>query len=138
MMIEEKLNYIYKLNETYDPYRIANNSEINIIHIPLDSETYGLTIRNNRSSTIILNSTVDENLSEFVLCHELGHSFLHQSASTPFMRNFGAPSQIYKLEAEANRFAFRLLKHHYEELEYMSKDQIVSYFQLPKYFTHYI
>ena len=137
-MIDNVLDNIFKVNETYEPYTIAKNHDISIVHSPLDVDTYGLTIRNNRCSTILLNSETHENIQEFVLCHEIGHCFLHKSASTPFMRNYGAPAQVSKIEAEANRFAFQLLKRNYGEMEYMTKEQIITYFNLENYMMNYI
>ncbi|MFK8243887.1 MULTISPECIES: ImmA/IrrE family metallo-endopeptidase [unclassified Facklamia] len=136
--IEKAVEKAFKLAESYEPYKIAKNNDVDILDIPLDFDTFGMTIRNHRHSSIILNSLIHENLREFVLCHELGHIFLHKQASTPFMRSVGAPSQVLKIEAEANRFAFELLRNQYEELDFMTKDQIVDYFQLPKYMKDYI
>ncbi|MHA3226111.1 ImmA/IrrE family metallo-endopeptidase [Globicatella sulfidifaciens] len=137
-MIEEQLDKIYKLNESYDPYMIAKRNDIDILNYPMDENTFGLTVRNNRCSTILLNDYIHENLKEFVLCHELGHSFMHKYVSTPFMRSTGAPSRILKIESEAHKFAFALLKRNYEELDYMTKEQIINYFQLPSWMERYI
>lgn len=137
-MIYKTIDKIFRLNETYDAYKITKNHKINVLDTQLGADTFGFTMRNSRRNTIILNEEINENLKEFVLCHELGHCFLHKTASTPFMRNVGAPSQILKMEAEANTFAFELLRRHYDELNYMTPDQIIEYFELPNYMKNYI
>lgn len=40
--------------------------------------------------------------------HELGHSILHQSANTPFLKSF-TYLPVDKMEIEANKFAIELL-----------------------------
>lgn len=138
-MIAKKLQQIFKASGSYNPYTIAKSYNINIIELPLDkANTYGLTVCNNRKTTIILNDNMDNNLKEFVLCHELGHVFLHGNISTPFMRNIGSPTQVIKIEAEAHRFAFLLLKHQHDELKYMTKENIVKYFKLESWMTRFI
>lgn len=137
-MIYKQLDKLFTIHETYNPYKIAKERKIDIIEMPLGEETYGLTVRNNRFSTFIIDDSIHENTKEFVLCHELGHSVLHKQANTPFMRSVGAPSQILKMEAEANTFAFELLRRHYDELNYMTPEQIVEYFELPNYMKNYI
>lgn len=137
-MIYEQLDKLFTIHETYNPYKIAKERKIDIIEMPLGEETYGLTVRNNRFSTFLIDDSIHENTKEFVLCHELGHNILHKQANTPFMRSVGAPSQILKMEAEANTFAFELLRRHYDELNYMTPEQIVEYYQLPNYMMNYI
>ncbi|WP_273478084.1 ImmA/IrrE family metallo-endopeptidase [Ignavigranum ruoffiae] len=137
-MIEKEIEKVYKSCESFDPYIISKNKRIDILKYPLDLETCGLSVRNNRYSTIIINDNIDENLQEFTLCHELGHSVLHKNINTPFMRTTGAPSSVSKIESEAHQFAFKLLRFHYEELQYMTKEDILNYYSLPLWMERFL
>lgn len=137
-MIYDTLDKLFTIHETYNPYKIAKERNIDIIEMPLGEQTYGMTVNNNRFSTFLIDNDIHENTKEFVVCHELAHNILHRHASTPFMREVGAPSQILKMEAEANTFAFELLRRHYEELIYMTPEQIIDYYHLPNYMQQFI
>lgn len=138
MTIGDEIDKLYRAHATYDARRIAKDRKIDILVTPLDSETCGLTVRNNRFSTIILNECIEENLRDYTLCHELGHCILHRQASTPFMRSVSTSSTIMRMEAEAHRFAFKLLNRQYTELSHMSKESIVEYFGLPYHFIRFM
>ena len=137
-MIDEKIKELHNKHGTIDPYLLTEKIKIDILNLPLDDKTFGLTVRNNRHSTIILNSFIDDNLREFVLCHEIGHNVLHKSYNTPFMRHMKSNSLVSKIEAEAHRFAFEMLKSNYEELSYMTDYDIVDYYGLPTRMVEYI
>lgn len=138
MTVSDEIKKLYRAHATYDARRIAKERKIDILTVPLDDLTCGLTVRNNRYSTIILNETIAENLQEYTLCHELGHCIMHKQASTPFMRTVGTSAQISKMEAEAHRFAFALLKHQHEELTDMSKESVLNYYGLDGWMSDYL
>lgn len=138
MTVSDEIKKLYRAHATYDARRIAKERKIDILTVPLDDLTCGLTVRNNRYSTIILNETIAENLQEYTLCHELGHCVLHKQASTPFMRSVSVSSSIMRMEAEAHRFAFELLNRQYAELSLMSQEAIAEYFGLPHHFVRFM
>lgn len=138
MTIGDEVDKLYRAHATYDARRIAKDKKIDILVMPLDSDTCGLTVRNSRFNTIILNELIEENLQEYTLCHELGHCVLHKQASTPFMRSVSVSSSIMRLEAEAHCFAFELLNRQYAELSLMSKEAIAEYFGLPHHFVRFM
>lgn len=126
-MIDEYVDKLYKKLDTHDSKLIAKERKIDVLRLPLDSDTCGLTVRNSRFSTIIINDLINDPLQEYTLCHELGHCIMHQSASTPFMRNFGSSVQVSKNEAEAHRFAFELLRRQYDELNEMPNESVLEF-----------
>ena len=137
-MIQDAILKIYKQHGTYEPKKIADQKDISILYIDLDIESYGMTICSNRCKTIIINSRIPDRLQEFTIAHELGHCFLHNELSTPFMRRSCAYSTISKLEAEAHQFAFILLSKVHPEMCLMNKYTVIEYFCLPAFMERFM
>ena len=60
MTIGDEVDKLYRAHATYDARRIAKDKKIDILVMPLDSDTCGLTVRNSRFNTIILNELIEK------------------------------------------------------------------------------
>ncbi|MBS4462238.1 ImmA/IrrE family metallo-endopeptidase [Aerococcaceae bacterium zg-B36] len=124
--------------DTANPYLIAERAGIAIIPTPLAEENYGFRLSSGRSTSILINEATEENLQLFTLAHELGHCFLHKDINTAFFRKINVGTKIIKIEAEANTFAFALLKNYMPYLQHTNEDEILKYFNLPYNLKPYI
>ena len=101
-------NLIEKYN-TYDPYKLCEKLQINILYTDIGS-IKGYFKKVLRKKYIVINEKLDERNELIVLCHELGHAILHQTKDISFMKkNFIYYSN--SLENEANEFAREILKY---------------------------
>ena len=69
----------------------------------------GFFLQQDGVCSVMLNSSLDEDTKNFVLAHELGHAFLHQSYTDQSFHDFGLFTDHSQLEYEANLFAADLL-----------------------------
>lgn len=126
IIIEEDVNKLVKLHETCDPIRLAKLCGCNILYSDLDADTWGFTVNNNRCNTIIVNQHLKKELQKFTIAHELGHVRLHKGISTPFLKKVARGSFIPTIEKEANMYAFSILCKNVNNIDTMTKYQILD------------
>lgn len=128
--IEEDVNKLIKLHETHNPIRLAKQIGCKILYSDLDSDTWGFTVNNNRCNTIVVNQYLNPEIRNFTIAHELGHVRLHKGISTPFLRKVVRGSFIPKIEKEANEFAFKVLCKDIDDLNNLTKYEILDHLGL--------
>lgn len=130
--IKREVDKLIKLHKTTLPSKLANLCGCEIIYLKLSSDTWGFTVKKSRIHTIVINQSLEENVQEFVIAHELGHAKLHSGISTPFLRRVTKGSFIPSVEYEANRFAFNVLLSGIDDKELYTKYQILELLGLPE------
>lgn len=132
-----------KIKQQYDyniPRQLVNDAGVKLLEMPLDDKTGGMSVTNNRCSTIILNAEWDDHYLDFVMLHELAHLKLHKHESTPFYRRVGNDQFIPQNEHEANSLAMRLLldlKDH-DVICQLTKYQLMDYLGVDLYLAQYV
>lgn len=107
MKTKDIVEALCKKYDTRNPFEIAHQKKIMVIHEPLGSIN-GYYNRCYRQSFIHINSDLEREQQLFTCAHELGHAVLHPKANAPFLRA-NTFFSINKLEIEANKFAVNLL-----------------------------
>ena len=128
---------LFKRHNTNDPYTIIEKCDYEIVTMELPEDTWGLMVRSNRCCTIFIDENLPDHIQKFVASHELGHCRLHKGHSTPFYRNIASVS-ISKKEKQANVFALKLLSKDIENVETMTKYEILDYLGLPYEFERFL
>lgn len=134
----QKIKHKYQLTTPSD---LIEQAGISILRQPLDDNTGGFTVTNNRCSTIVINSLWEEHYQNFVILHEFSHIKLHGWASTPFFRKNGSGRYIVpKIEHEANELAVRILlgMQDKDSLEGLDRNQIAYCLGLKPEFIDYV
>jgi Zn-dependent peptidase ImmA (M78 family) len=106
-MIKESVSNLIKKHKTNNPFQIVAEKNILVFFQPL-GEILGYFHTYKRINMIHINSNLDEMWQRFVCAHELGHSVLHKSVNTPFLRR-NTLFSVERIEREANTFAVELL-----------------------------
>ena len=130
MDIKEKVHRTVKKYKTRDPYELAERMGI-IIHRCELGNIRGYYYYAYRIKQIFLNCNLCKEQETFVLAHEIGHSILHPTANTPFLRESTFLS-VNKMELEANKFAMELLLpdaelHQYQDLTIEQLSRMLGY-----------
>lgn len=107
MNVKEIVNKTVEKYHSRCPYELSKLLDITIVRCEL-GEIRGYYCKIYRIKQIFLNCNLTRDKERFVLAHEIGHSILHPSANTPFLKENSFLS-VDKLEIEANRFAIELL-----------------------------
>lgn len=107
MCIKNTVLGLIEKHKTNDPFRIAGERNIHILHEPLGS-TMGYFSQDFRIGFIHINQDLSEKEQIFVCGHELGHSIMHRHINTPFLKRHTLFS-VDKIERQANTFAVELL-----------------------------
>lgn len=107
MDIKEKVQHTVKKYNTRNPYELAERMGI-IVHRCELGKIRGYYYYAYRIKQIFLNCNLSKEQETFVLAHEIGHSVLHPTANTPFLKESTFIS-VDKMELEANKFAMELL-----------------------------
>lgn len=107
LSIVQKANKIVKLCGTRDPYRIADQLGIGILHCNFQTQkgAYKVLLRNR---FIFLNNSLPPAMERIVLWHELGHDTLHREAAIEAggFQEFNLFNMTgLRMEYEANVFA---------------------------------
>lgn len=133
----EKIKRKYTLTS---PETLLKEADIDLLPLPLDDNTGGFTMTNNRCSTIVINSEWDEHYISFVILHEFSHLILHGGSSTPYYRRIGAGRFVPKIENEANELAMKLLvdMHDQDEIKHLTKSQLIFYLGIDEDLLRYI
>jgi Zn-dependent peptidase ImmA (M78 family) len=105
--IDEIVKRIIIKYKTNSPYELADLAGI-ALHKSELGQIHGFYYKAYRVKQIYINCNLDGHEERFVLAHELGHSFLHPDANTPFLRA-NTYMSVDKMEIEANSFAMHLL-----------------------------
>ena len=110
--------------------------DIGLMEIPLgtsDGSLKGLIMKNNRVSTIIINSDLDARGKTIILAHEIGHYSLKHLNGVKLARfcdeNFGYRrdvTQRAKLENEANFFAAEYLLDDDETMDVINSYDVMT------------
>ena len=95
---------------TRSPYELCKKLDITIMYRDI-GEVRGFFKKVLNKKYIVVNELLNEISQELVLCHELGHAYLHSSEETLFLKSGLGYSNIF--EAEANLFGLELLKRRY-------------------------
>lgn len=130
-LIKHEVDKIIKFHKTSLPSKLAKLCGCEIIYLNLSSDTWGFTVKKSRIHTIVVNQSLEENVQEFVIAHELGHARLHSGINTPFLRRVSKGSFIPSIEYEANRFAFDVLLSDIDDKELYTKYQLLESLGLP-------
>lgn len=123
MDIKTIVERLIKKHQTNNPFLIAQNLNIIVLRAPLKN-TLGFFSTYKRSKFIHLNSSMPEELENFVCAHELGHAIQHPKLNTPFLKSHTLFSTD-RIEREANIFAVELLL-----LDATLQDSTCSLYQL--------
>lgn len=105
--IKKLIDNLEKKYKTRNPYELAASTNVLVIFENLGSIN-GYYNKQLRQKQIHINCNLPEHLQLLTCAHELGHSILHQSANTPFLKSF-TYLPVDKMEIEANKFAIELL-----------------------------
>lgn len=112
MILKEYIiNYVKELVQqcnTRNPYEIAEEKDILIIHQPMIEDRKGLIFQCSEGTAIIINSKLDHKKRIFVAAHELLHATIHNDEAA-FMRKRNIYEKDKVLELEGNIFAVELL-----------------------------
>lgn len=139
MWIKEIVNNLVNKHNTNDPFEIANAKNIFVFEQNLHEEVFGFYKYIRRNKFIYLNSNLDDAGKKFTLAHELGHSEMHPSINTPFLKRKTLFS-VDKIENEANRFAVELLlsdtKIYEHKNEFLTLNEIADMYGVPKEVIH--
>lgn len=107
MRIKQLVNRLVKKYGTRNPEKIATMMGIEIQYRPLKG-ILGYFQTYSRIPVIHVASGLSEELTLFVIAHELAHRILHPKNNVPFLRANTFMS-IDKIEREANELAVELL-----------------------------
>ena len=138
--VDNEFERIIAKYRPYNIYDLIKDAHCKLLYADLDDETGGCTQTNSRCHTIIVNSNWPEWYQQFVILHEFSHIKLHNGSSTPFFRTIGLDTVVSKMECEANSLAMKLLIHMQdeEEIQGLTKFQIIDYLGLPQELINYI
>ncbi|WP_182437730.1 ImmA/IrrE family metallo-endopeptidase [Bombilactobacillus bombi] len=127
----DKVDELVSKYKTNDPIKLIKYLDCGLFYDFLGYDTLGITAFTYGESTVIISNVLSEPEQQFVAAHELGHVVSGVKESTKFLRrnNFGL--NIPKLEADANRFAFKLLMYNLDKDEPIMKYKILDYYDLP-------
>lgn len=108
--IINKFEWLIDYYETRDPAEIAYCLKINVSRKCLGNNLSGLYIFDSKvkNKWILLNFGLTPIMERFVLCHELGHAFLHPEISSVYIEKDTLISKDPSC-IEANQFAAFLL-----------------------------
>lgn len=95
---------------TRSPYELCKKLDITIMYRDI-GEIKGFFTKALNKKYIVVNELLDEISQELVLCHELGHAYLHSNEEALFLKAGLGYSNVF--EDEANLFAVELLKRRY-------------------------
>ncbi len=138
--IEKNYKKIRKKYLLTSPEDLLKQADVDLLPLPLDDNTGGFTMTNDRCSTIVVNSEWDSHYLEFVILHEFSHLVLHGGSSTPYYRRIGAGRFVPKIEHEANELAMKLLldMHDKDEIKRLTKSQLIYYLGIDEDLLRYI
>lgn len=104
---KSKAENLIKKYQTNNPFKIAELMNIVVLFEDL-KDTLGYFNKYKRIKMIHINQAATDIDQRFICAHELGHSVLHPSVNTPFLKK-NTLFSISKIEQEANAFAVELL-----------------------------
>ncbi len=108
--IYKKAQKLIRSHGTNDPFRIAQESGIEVIYTDYFKDLLGMYLCKYKNRCIILNSNMDEHLTRMVMAHELGHDRLHREiAKKEGLKEFALFRMKDNTEYEANAFAAHIL-----------------------------
>lgn len=134
--IDEIVLGLQESYDTSDVYELYNFLGVNIKEL----EPNNILLLGNDSlyardyldaETVYIRDDLTSELKKFILLHELGHALLHVNIfSAAFNRN---SINEYKLEKQANYFAFKMLNLKFDniEMEGMTLEQIANWIKVP-------
>ena len=95
---------------TANPFQLADELDLKIIHVPLPDHIRGMLARVLRRKYIILNDKLSYIGQKITICHEIGHSQLHNGYGYYLHADkaYYIPS---RREREANEYAVHLLSY---------------------------
>lgn len=105
------VNQVKELVQQYntrDPYEIAEEKDILVVHQPMVEERKGIFFQCGEGSAIIINSKLNHQAKIFATAHELLHATNHND-ETAFVRKNNVHEKDKVLEIECNLFAVELL-----------------------------
>lgn len=129
--IKEKVDHLIKVHETNDPYRIAKEKNIIVLHENLGS-IFGYYNIVSRTQMIHINGNMNEQNQLFTCAHELGHAILHPRENTPQLSKVTMRSELF-IEREANEFATKLIisNSKNEDYDFISRYDVLDYYGIP-------
>lgn len=98
---------LIKKYQTNRPFQLAREMGVVVLFERLGN-TLGYFNKYKRIKIIHINQELSEADQQFTCAHELGHSILHPTVNTPFLKR-NTLFSISKIEREANEFAVELL-----------------------------
>lgn len=121
---------------TNDPQELCDAMGIDVVQLndasPILRDENSLYIREyDEMEIIFIKESLQPDLKNFYLRHELGHAVLHPDLKCSYR---GGLINFLKLEKHANYFAFKLSNYDLEqiEIEGMNISQVASYVRAPK------
>lgn len=129
--IEEEVEKVIKKCGTANPYEIAKAFDITISYHPLPKGHKGYSALHKRIRHIVLADNMTQNETIAVLCHELGHSFLHPGINTTFFKDIASSSFESGVEYEANSFMFYLISKSIDINQFPSVYSFLNYINMP-------
>lgn len=116
--IDEQVSILVNKHKTNNPFIIAENMGILILHEPLGS-IHGYYNKYLRQKFIHINNELEIHDELFTCAHELSHAILHPDANTPFLRS-NTLFSLDKLERQANIMASKLILYHLDISKYLN------------------
>lgn len=108
MRIKKIVEDLVEKHGTNNPFEIAEAKNIYVFERDMHEEIFGFYKYIRRNKFIYINSNLRTGQKLFTCAHELGHSEMHATINTPFLKRKTLVS-IDKIENEANIFAAHLL-----------------------------
>lgn len=129
--IEEEVKKVISKCGSANPYDIAKIFGITISYHPLPAGHKGYSSLHKRIRHIVLADNMQSNETMAVLCHELGHSFLHPGINTTFFKDMASSSFESAVEYEANSFMFYLISKNIDIKQFPSVYSFLNYINMP-------
>ena len=113
-----------------DPEELCRETNVTVLREDMGSESTackGFFLYQSRRKIIVINSSLEETVSTFILTHELGHSVLHtEAAKTRAFHDFFPYDDSSRYEYEANLFAAELLLSDEDVLSALGEDDFFT------------
>lgn len=128
--ITKRVDYLVRRYGTRDPFELCRNLSIDVKYKQLGNSLKAFFFYQSRIKTIILNSTLDENLQTILCAHELGHAILHYKLlmTARLLQEQELFNSTDMTEYEANMFGAELLISDEQALEILESGE-ASLFQ---------
>ncbi|WP_056993232.1 ImmA/IrrE family metallo-endopeptidase [Lacticaseibacillus saniviri] len=134
----EMARYVIRRYNTRDPWELVGklpNVAVNTVDLGANIQGYSLISR--RMSIINLNENMNEQETNDVLAHEIGHSLLTRDTSTNYFYKNASKAHIGSSEYVANSFMFQFIFGDRGDINPFNRLKIIEDHGLPTWMTEY-